>query len=491
MAAPPRDKLLVEAERLYANRQYDQVQELCRRVLARRPNEVGALGILARIAFDKGLNDEAASHLERCVRLRPGDGQIQLTLARVLLQAGRFDEAAAIFERLLRLRPGDPAALAGKAGVLERRGRRAEALEVLEPQVHAGREDAGMAALYARLKVQEGDPRRAVEVAARHAGDRAEPGVMRALNFALGDAHEKAGDYDAAFEAYRRAHEHGRARFDPQAVVARVDRVLEVCTREVLTRLPRARGGGTDLPVFVVGMPRSATTLVERILDAHPEAHGGGELDFMPRIADSLAAQIGSTLPWPDCILDLEQADVDRLSGEYLEQLRALSPGARRIADKQLGNDQALGLVALLCPGARVIHCRRDALDTCLSCYAHPLSPTLHPYASDLRALGIVYRQVERLMAHWASVLDLPMLAVQYEDLVADQEGRSRRIVEFCGLEWDERCLRYYETAGTAHTLSYDQVRRPIYGSARGRARHFEKHLGPLMEALGTAGPPP
>lgn len=435
------------------------------------------------MAFDRGLHDEAAAHLDRCARLRPRDATTHLALGQVLLTAGRFEEARAAFERALRLRPADTAATAGIAGVLERQRHREEALEILEPLVRVGREDARTAALYARLAVQSGRAPRAIEIASRHASDDAPPQELRLLFFALGDALENAGDCDEAFAAYSRANELLRAPFDAAAAAERFERLMRACSRDALSRLPRARDA-CELAVFIVGMPRSATTLVDRIIDAHPEAHGGGELDLMPRIADTLAQRIGSILPWPQCIRDLDQHDVDCLGAEYLEGVRALAPQARRVTDKQLGNDQALGLISLLLPGSRVIHCTRDPLDTCFSCFAHPLEPLLHPYASDLRSLGVMYRLVERLMAHWKEALDLPFLTVGYEELVENQDPQSRRIVEFCGLPWDERCLRFYETAGPAHTLSYDQVRRPIYRTSAGRAARFQRHLGPLREAL-------
>ncbi len=131
-----------------------------------------------------------------------------------------------------------------------------------------------------------------------------------------------------------------------------------------------------------------------------------------------------------------------------------------------------------------MIHCRRDPLDTCVSCYTQTLSPYKHPYAAGLGHLGLVYRQYERLMSHWSQVLDLRVQELPYEDLVRNQEDATRRILQFCGLEWDDRCLRYYETKRTARTVSYDQVRRPMYATSVGRHRHFETHLGPLKQAL-------
>jgi tetratricopeptide (TPR) repeat protein len=489
MPARSRPQLLQQAQQCLQTRRYLEAEAIGRQLLAAHEGDVDALVILAVVADAKGQYDVAADHLERCVRLQPGNPRLLLRLARALQDAGRLEAALNRFDQLARLQPGLPAAIAGRADVLARRGARDEALAELEPCIDAGREDAAMAVLYVRLKTQAGDCARAVEIARRHADGPGEPGVIRQLHFELGAAYEKSGAYDDAFAAYARANELAPVQFDPQAAVERADRLIEVCTRETLTRLPRAEEAG-DAAVFVIGMPRSGTTLVERILDAHPEVHGGGELDGIPQIVDNLPERIGSTLPWPACIRDLEPDDVESLGAIYLEQIRALAPDARRIADKQLGNDQALGVIALLLPRSRVISCRRDPMDTCFSCFARDLVPELNPYASDLRWLGLMFRQRERLMAHWQRELDLSILTVQYEALVEDQAGVSRRIIEFCGLDWDDRCLRYYERADPAHTLSYDQVRQPIYTTSVGRARRFERHLGPLREALAAPDDP-
>ena len=229
-------------------------------------------------------------------------------------------------------------------------------------------------------------------------------------------------------------------------------------------------------------MPRSGSTLVETILAAHPDVAAAGEFPAMQQLINSITLDIGSTLPYPVCIEDLDQNDVDTIAGRYLQRLRANDDQAQRIVDKFLNNYKHIGMLAVLFPQARIIHCRRHPLDYCLSCFQTPLSG--HPYTADLGHLGAVYVAYERLMAHWRDVLEIPMLEVQYETLVTDQETITRKILEFCGLGFDERCLRFYEGTRTVLTASYDQVTQPIYSSSVGRYRGFEHHLGPLKEAL-------
>ncbi len=233
-------------------------------------------------------------------------------------------------------------------------------------------------------------------------------------------------------------------------------------------------------------MPRSGPTLVDQIIDAHPDAHGAGEIEDVEQMARQLQVHLDAYDPYPHCVADLTQEAADRLASSYQTRLEQLGRGAARVVNKSLENYKHLGLVAMLFGGARIIHCRRHPLDTCLSCYMGGILPSRAPYVTDLCHLGLVYRQYERLMRHWEAVLDLPILEIVYEDLVEDLEGVSRRLIDFLGLDWDERCLRYYESGRTVLTLSYAQVTKPIYRSAVGRYKHYERHLAPLTAALGA-----
>ena len=191
---------------------------------------------------------------------------------------------------------------------------------------------------------------------------------------------------------------------------------------------------------------------------------------------------------YPECLARLDAATAQLVAKEYLQKLRQLGGTATRVVDKMPMNFFQLGLIATLFPGARIIHCRRDPVDVCLSCYfqnfAHP-----HLFTLDLRHLGHYYREYERLMAHWVKVLPLPLLDLHYEELTADQEAASRRLLAFCGLEWDERCLRFHDTQRVVHTSSVLQVRQPMYRSSVGRWKRYEAHLQPLLEALREGEP--
>ncbi|MHC4414455.1 MAG: tetratricopeptide repeat-containing sulfotransferase family protein [Planctomycetota bacterium] len=460
-----------------------EAEAICQRVLRRRKKDVTALEMLARIANATRAFEKTASYLEKCVALRPRDPAMHFKLATVRVAQGRYDDAVAAFDKVLKLKPDYAYAVAWKADVLERRGDYEKARVLLEPFVTTGTLDAGMATVYATLHQRAGRHGEAIALAEEHVGrPDLEAAPRSRLWFLIGKCHEETGDLDRAFEAYGEANSAIFRRFDVESFAEYFDRLIETFSAPTLAALPRARNG-SQRPIFVVGMPRTGSTLVEQIIDAHPQAHGAGEIAAMINVARSWRETPGS-LPYPEYVKELTQEAADRLGRRYLDDLARIRRGGLRMVDKYLGNFQHLGLIEVLLPQARVIDCRRDPLDTCLSCYVSALDPDDHPYACDLGSLGLVYGHYERLMRHWQEVLKLRMMEVRYEDLVADQERVTRAIIDFCGLEWDDRCLRYYESKRTARTLSYEQVRRPIYRSSISRAAKFDEYLGPLKEAL-------
>ncbi|MGH7030610.1 MAG: sulfotransferase family protein [Stellaceae bacterium] len=240
------------------------------------------------------------------------------------------------------------------------------------------------------------------------------------------------------------------------------------------------QGDASPLPVFIVGMPRSGTTLVEQMLASHPEVHGAGELGEIERAVAALGG--------PDGVpADIGGAELRRLGASYLAKVTALAPGATRITDKMPANFRYAGLIHLALPNARIIHLSRDPVDTCLSCFSILFGGD-QPFTYDLGELGRYYRAYQRLMAHWRAVLPAGvMLEVRYEALVGDFEQEARRIVAHCGLRWNAACLDFHNTRRPVHTASSVQVRRPLYRSSVGRWRPAEEVLRPLLDALAEA----
>ena len=304
------------------------------------------------------------------------------------------------------------------------------------------------------------------------------------LHFALAKAYEDQGRFAQAFAHFSAGNALRRRRtpYDEVATLARMRRFAPAFGPETMRRAP-PRGAAPDVPIFIVGMPRSGSTLVEQMLASHPQVFGGGELTYLGEEAARLGEDDGADLS--DIVRALSDEAFAAIGARYRARLRALSPNAPRITDKLPSNCQHLGLIRMALPNACIIHTRRDPVDTCLSCYAQTFSAGLG-FSDDLGDLGRYYRSYADLMAHWRRVLpEGAMLEVQYEDVVADFEPQARRIIDYCGLEWDARCLAFNETRREVITASAAQVREPIYQRSSGRSLGYGRLLVPLIDALG------
>jgi tetratricopeptide (TPR) repeat protein len=458
------------------------------------PNNARAHNGLGAVLLDMDQPAAAERHLRESLRLSPDVAQTYGNLGLALRDQDRLEEAALSFQEALRLKPGYQRALINLALARESQGKADAALgqflEILRQDPHSGWGWGGLSRLAAvgRYTFREDEVRWVESLAAR-------PGLpsdeASRLHFALARIRERAGDYDQAFAHFRQASAALRqtlpataeAAFDPVSRTARVTQIIEYFSPAYFEHV-RTFGVDSDVPVFVVGMPRSGTSLVEQILASHPQAHGAGELRDIGQIVSQLPERLGGNDLYPNCLDQLDRPTTQALAEPYLARLRQLGGGALRVVDKMPFNFQYLGLIATLFPRARIVHCRRDPVDTCLSCFVQEFARPM-PCGPDLEQIGRYYREYDRLMTHYAQVLPLPMLELQYEELTADQEAVSRRLVEFCGLPWDERCLRFHETDRPVRTCSALQVREPMYRSSVGRWKRYEKHLGTLLEVLG------
>jgi tetratricopeptide (TPR) repeat protein len=475
-----------------------------KRAVALDPDHGRAHALLAEILVRQGDAVEGGVAARRAAALRPDDFDLQRGLGKVLADLADWDGALACWDRALALRPGDPATVAGKAAVLGNRGDVEAAYGLIEPLL-AGDVPDPRAALVLGLHARRlGRQEEALERVERALGA---PGLgwvdRKDLCFVAGRLHDALGHYEAAFARYAEGNRLAAEGLEAVFVWPEAERIIAAFGAARLAAMPRASeraAAGAERVVFIVGMPRSGTTLVEQILASHPQVHGAGELHDVARMTASLPHLLKTRTPYPECAAGLTPEVADTLARWYLDRLGALAPDAARVTDKMPQNFLHLGLIARCLPGARVIHCVRDPVDTCLSCYFQDFGGG-HGYAYDLEELGRTYRDYRRLMAHWGRVLDLPLHTVAYEAMVAEPERESRALVDFCGLDWDPACLRFHESGRHVRTSSRDQVNRPIYRSSAGRRRHYERHLGPLLAALGpdadltpgggSAGAPP
>ncbi len=476
------------ANTLFRQGKVDEAIENYEEALVMQPKLFPARNNLGNVMMYLRRFEDAKSHYRKALELRPDFSLGHYNLGNILELQGRLEEALTSYDEALRYKPGQIKSTAGKASVLEKLGRYQEAVTILEPLLEQGNDEPGIAIAFAALCRHMGRCDEAVAMIKRLLAHMDGSVAWRrheyvALHFCLGRLLDAQGLYDEAFEYYQRGNQLKRLRFDRLRHERLIDSLIKTYSRAFVQGAAKA-DHDSDRPVFILGMPRSGTSLVEQILASHPAVFGGGELQDIPRIAASLAGWLKTDTPFPECVTSLTTEMCNGMARGYLDHLTALSGDARHVTDKMPSNFLYLGLIAQLFPRARVIHCVRDPMDTCLSCYFQDLVGTENTYCYDLQDLGMYYRQYERLMAHWREVLDIPMLEVSYEALVDDQARLTRELLEFCGLPWDEQCLRFNETQRFSATASYDQVRRPLYSQSVQRWRHYAAHLGPLQQAL-------
>jgi len=433
----------------------------------------------AEAAMLKGDFDAAAKLLRRALKSDPDNFAGWANLGAVEAEREAPDAAAEAFRRALALQPTSVPVLSNLAALANQTGARDDALALYRQTLDIAPGDAELWHDLARIKrFEAGDPD-IVALESLAADPSLDDDAAMFAAFALGKAYEDIGDYDRAFACTARANDlkWRRHSFDLDAEARFAERIAAAFPQSFFTERLGA-GSASDLPVFVLGMPRSGTTLVEQILASHSEVFGGGERE------DLKAAVAAAVRPFPDAVQGLPSDALRALGDDYAARLGRLAPGARRITDKMPRNFYFLGLIGAALPNARIVHCRRSPLDTCLSCFQLHF-PYGQEFTYDLATLGGYYRIYRRLMDHWRKVLPGRILDVDYESVVADPETEARRIIAHAGLAWEDGCLDFHRSKRQVATASAAQVREPVHGRSVARWRRYERQLQPLREALG------
>jgi tetratricopeptide (TPR) repeat protein len=435
-------------------------------------NNLGsALAALDRI-------DDAVSHYERALVLKPDFASAHNNLGSALEKQDRTDQAVAHFERALFLQPGHASTHNNMGNICKARGEFEDAMAHYQRAI-ASKPDYAEAH-FNRAEIKSFQPGDADLLALEALAARDDLSADKALyiHFALAKALDDVGDYVRAFEHLRRGNALKRRQIDCREIDALklFERIAAIFDRAILDRFEH-QGDPSSVPIFVIGMPRSGSTLIEQILASHPQIHAAGELTALEKMTDGNQ--------FPEYIPALDGAALRRLGQSYIGRLPALADGKLRIVDKLSGNFLRIGLIRLILPNARIIHSMRHPIDTCLSCYSKLFTAGLY-FSYDLAELGRYYRAYSGLMAHWRSVLPPgAMLDVSYEDVVNDLESQARRLIDYCGLPWDDRCLGFHGTSRPVKTASAVQVRKPLFRGSLQRWRHYEAGLAPLLDELG------
>ncbi|HEU5397584.1 MAG TPA: sulfotransferase [Verrucomicrobiae bacterium] len=485
--------------------------------LPRQPEIHSNRGALLQLM---GRHEEALASYDRAIALKPDYANAHYNRAAALKQLGRLEEALAGYDRAIALKPDHVEAHNNRASLLQQLGRYDEALAAYErvialrPGYAIGHNNLGIA-LMNQGRMREAEPlfRRAIELqpdlvdplynlvqirrypqvendeTKRINTLLADPGLApekrEQLYFAQGKLHDDCGLYDEAFDDYRKANEirNAAARYDAVGVTRLVDALIRAFPHGLRPPASASMSGGFE-PLFLVGMPRAGTTLLASALSNHPAIALAGELPTISELAGKLSALTGEAATYPDAVARMSPSVAQQLARDYETRLcRNVGSTARYIIDKNPLNFQHLGFIAALFPGAKIIHCRRDALDTCLSNYFQRFPLNL-AYCFDLKNIAHFYSEYVRLMDHWQKVFGDGLVEVRYEELVTRTAETLQPLVARLGLGWDERCLTPHTNPAPMETASHWQVRQPIYHRSIGRWRHYERFLTPLKQTL-------
>ncbi|MER8764608.1 MULTISPECIES: sulfotransferase [unclassified Mesorhizobium] len=510
------DALLRQAYGLQQAKRLAEAKELCRRVLERTPNHPLASYIMGTLFI--GLDDEMAlrylaravgeepqnpfyhlslgevylkvseyspaiRHIQQALKLKPDLLEALCALGRAYVEFDKADMAVPVYEKALKINRDHPRVRTGLASALTGLGRVDEAEVYLKEAIERR---IAMPAAYNELvhtrKFTE-EPAELKSILRELGYPKLDPESAMRLHHAAGKVLNDLGRYEDAIDHFKKGKQAAGYKFDLEAYRRWVDSTIELFNPDMVAA-SAGHGSPSEVPVFVLGMPRSGTTLTEQICASHPDVHGAGELKKLRRAANATGVTRHSARALGQSIVPINPDLSKILAEEHLSYLRERSPTARRIVDKMPRNFELIGLIGLLFPNARIIHCRRDAIDNCLSCFFQNFSKG-HSYIADLQTLGLFYREYDRLMRHWDKVFPGRIFENRYETLVADQEAQSRRLIDYLGLPWDDACLRFFDKQGSVNTASRWQVRQPIYRSSVKRWKNYEGKIQPLIDALG------
>ncbi len=431
--------------------------------------------LLSQVCRRAGNQDAAIAYARAALKInRSVSALISLSSALLVKDPA---EARRLMEEAVAIEPNNLSVMTLKGLVLEFEGDKQGAWECVRSVIEGGSLDPDAAMVAASVAPAIGKAEEAIEFLEQLVSHPVMPSAHQTmLRFALVKVCDKARHYDRAFGHAIIANRLKNVQYDHNPHIVELNRLKAVYSATAIASLPRS-GIHSELPVFIVGMPRSGTSLLEQILSCHSKVHARGETMDISDIAAGVPY-------YPDGVRNLAQEKLDALAGTHIKRLSEMAPSATRVTDKLPTNYMYLGIISQLFPGARILNCQRDPRDICLSNYFTEFSAgQAHSYS--LESLALVCKAYQEIMEHWKTVLPIPILNVRYEELIADPRIWVEKILNFCGLEWEDACLNFHQSKRLAVTASYDQVRQPLYKSSVARWKNYARHLEPVNRILG------
>jgi tetratricopeptide (TPR) repeat protein len=468
-------KLLEDGKHLEAVRQFNLV-------LKEAPDNPDAHFLMAKLATKLSATRNAVDHMRKALKHGAGHVFMHFHAANAFLDHGLGEEALEQVNAALKLDPINKPASALKAKILQHLGMHIAAIEIVTGILKNDPSNPMAVGIFAASKKFTGTEPEIAAIEQAYGG-KIDPDGKRNISYSLGKIFNDFKDYDKAFYYFNAA---AASYDDAEGAITTPEKfntMRDNFTRELI-EVKSKTGHQSAKPVFIVGMPRSGTTLTEQILASHPDACGVGELMAMNRISMMLDFRKKDKNEFKNKIKNIQKGDQYIFGENYLNTLNQYSIIAKKYADKMPHNFINVGLINIIFPNAKIIHCTRNAIDNCVSCYTSPLN-TSHLYAKDLHGLGQYYREYWALMQYWKSVSKIEIFEMNYETTVANLEGQARALINYVGLPWNDACLKFNESSNQVSTISNWQVRQPIYSTSVKRWKAYEKHIQPLIEGLG------
>jgi len=455
-----------------------------RQALVCSPESIAALCGLARSFNMICLYEQANEKIKQALHIAPHNNEARLVQSQIFISLGRLDEALENCNHILKRSPEEKMALSLLASIYEKKNQPEKAYNYLKPLLSDPNPGIETIVCFASVSKSINRVDEAIKMMedALQSSSYLQSDHRRHLYFALGKAHDSLHNYKMAFKNYESGNQLKQTCFNRFSFKHAIDATIKVFDKDFLTK--HSLKSSSTRPVFIIGMPRSGTSLVEQIISSHPQVFGAGERNSINDITKGATKALGSEKTYPECLTEAGEDDLSLFAKSYIDYLDGLDPDVSRVTDKMPSNYLHIGLIHTLFPKAHIIHCMRNPLDTCLSCYFQDFG-TNHPWIYDLKDIASVYKEYLRMMRYWQNELNIPMYNVKYEELVENQEKISRELISYIGLEWDEQCLQFHKNQRFIWTASYDQVRQPMYKKSTARWKNYEQQLSPLINILG------
>ena len=483
---PTIDVLRKQALTLLKNNQANEAIRAYQQILAIHPDDLESMLNICIALQALNRPENAADGYREILKKSPNNPEAQNNLCTLLVKLEHYDEALELCEQVCKQHPDNPVPATTKAKILSQMGNWQQAKITLDSLLQNHPISFHIVSAHYQIARQADEFEKSIamhEQLLEEQGSRLNQAQKYETYFHLGKLYDATNKYDKAFANITAGNNIFPANFDVSQYNNMIDDIITTLDNNTYTNISQATNNSKQ-PIFIVGMLRTGTSLIEQILDSHSQIRGGGELPLINQISIQTERLIPGS-EYPNNLLEITSQQFDQLANLYLEKINEHFGGAQFITDKMPQNFLHLGLITKLFPNATIIHCRRNPLDTCLSCYFQEFSRG-HPYSQKLETLGNYYLGYVKVMKHWFSILEKPVFNLDYEELISKPEETITALLNSIGLDWEENCLEFYKNRRVIQTQSQDQVRQALYSKSVGRWQNYEEHIQPLIGILGT-----